>query len=60
MQVTTSLLDETVFRRELAPLETIEDSFPKTILTLDGWRTGITPSGVKIMDMQEWLLESRC
>ena len=59
LQVTTSLLDETVFRRELAPLETIEDSFPKTILTLDGWRTGITPSGVKIMDMQEWLLESR-
>lgn len=55
-QVTTSLLDETVYQRELAPLKKISDSFPKTILTLDGWRTGVTPSGVRIMGIREWLL----
>lgn len=57
-QVTASLLDESVYQRELAPLEAIKDSFPKTILTLDGWRTGVTPSGVRIMGIIEWLLGS--
>ncbi len=57
-QVTASLLDESVYRRELVALEAIKDSFPKTILTLDGWRTGVTPSGVRIMGILEWLLGS--
>ena len=57
-QVTASLLDEAVYQRELTPLEAIKNSFPKTILTLDGWRTGITSSGVRIMGIQEWLLSS--
>ncbi len=56
-QVTTSLLDGAVYQRELAPLEAIKDSFPKTILTLDGWRTGVTPSGVRIIGIREWLLD---
>lgn len=42
--MTASLLDEAVYQRELTPLEAIKNSFPKTILTLDGWRTGITSS----------------
>ena len=56
-QITTSLLDEGVYKREIAPLEAIKDSFPKTILTLDEWRRGVTPSGVKIMGIREWLLD---
>lgn len=56
-QVTASLLDDAVYQRELAPLEAVGDSFPKTILTLDGWRTGIAPSGVRIVGIREWLLE---
>lgn len=57
IQVMASLLDEEVYRRELAPLETVSDAFPKVILTLDNWREGVTESGVRILGLQDWLLE---
>lgn len=58
IQVTASLLDEDVYQRELAPLKTVSDSFPKMILTLDGWREGVTDSGIRIQRLEDWLLAS--
>ena len=56
IQVTTSLIDENVYNRELSPLEAVRDNFPKLILTLDGWREGTTSSGIRIIKLEDWLL----
>ena len=50
------MLDESVYERELAPLRMIPDSFPKTILTLDRFRTGTTEDGIRIVNLIDWLL----
>lgn len=55
-QVTTSLLEESVFTREIEPLRKVNDNFEKTILTLDGWGSGVTEDGITIMKIQDWLL----
>lgn len=57
-QVTQSLIDDGVYQRELAPLERMQDSFPKTVLTLDGFRCGVTSTGIKIVKLTDWLLET--
>lgn len=57
-QVTQSLIDDEVYERELAPLRAARDSFPKTVLTLDGFRTGITKEGIRIIALTDWLLET--
>lgn len=58
VQVTQSLLDDRVYERELAPLRTMPDSFPKIVLTLDSFRTGITREGIRIQGLIDWLLET--
>ena len=58
VQVTQSLLDDSVYERELAPLRMVADSFPKIVLTLDGFRTGITREGIRIQGLIDWLLET--
>ncbi|MDR2592333.1 MAG: ATP-binding protein [Chitinispirillales bacterium] len=54
-QAALSVQSEETLRRELEPLERIDDNFEKTILTL-----GIIPQksykGIKIVDTAEWLL----
>ena len=57
-QVTQSLVADEVYERELAPLRQIGDSFPKTVLTLDGFRSGITKDGIRIARLDDWLLET--
>ena len=57
-QVTQSLIDDKVYKREIAPLLQIPDNFPKTILTLDTYRTGITKEGITIVGITDWLLET--
>ena len=57
-QVTQSLIDEGVYERELAPLRQVPDSFKKTVLTLDGFRCGITKEGINIVKLTDWLLET--
>lgn len=54
IQVTLSVLDESVFRREVTQLEAVADSFPKTILVMDGFRLGYTNSGVRIQNVIDW------
>lgn len=57
VQVTQSVLDEATYVRELAPLEAVNDSFPKLVLVADHWRTGVTSTGVRIRNIVDWLLE---
>lgn len=56
IQVCQSVLDETSFAREVAPLEAIQDSFPKVVLVADRWKTGVTSSGIRIVNVADWLL----
>ena len=55
-QVSLSVLDEKTLRRELKPLELIEDAYPKTLLTLD--RVGVEDhNGINQLNLIDWLLE---
>ena len=56
IQVCQSVLDDTTFSREVAPLEATHDSFPKIVLVADRWKLGTTPSGVCIQNLMDWLL----
>ena len=56
IQVCQSVLDETTFAREVASLEAIQDSFPKVVLVADRWKTGVTSSGIRIVNVADWLL----
>lgn len=57
VQVAQTLLDERVYKREIAPLEGLRDSFPKLVLTLDRYRSGVTNTGVRICNVVDWMLE---
>ena len=55
-QVSLSVLDENTFSREMAPLKSIPDNRPKTLLTLD--RVGLGDyDGIAHMNVIDWLLE---
>ena len=56
-QVSETMLDNSVYDRELAPLRAIQDSFPKMVLTLDRFRTGTTEDGIHIANLIDWLLD---
>lgn len=55
-QVTESMTDEKVRRRELTPLQKINDNYEKIVLSLN---TGIDTSyeGIKSINVIDWLLE---
>lgn len=55
IQVCESLADEATFAREVRPLEAIPDSFPKVVLTLDRYRIGTTETGVRVVNLIDWL-----
>ena len=55
-QVTASLTDETTFNREISPLRSISDNYPKTILTLDRLTLG-NYDGILVKNAIDWLLE---
>lgn len=56
VQVTESMTDESVRRRELAPLQKIKDNYEKIVLSMN---TGMDSSydGIKSLNVIEWLLE---
>ena len=55
-QVALSVLDEGTLSRELAPLRSIQDNYPKTLLTLD--RIGLGDyGGIRHVNIVDWLLE---
>lgn len=56
VQVTESMVSEDVRRRELAPLQKINDNYEKIVLSLD---TGLDASydGIKSLHLINWLIE---
>lgn len=56
IQVSESMIDENVRKRELAPLEKIKDNYEKIVLSLD---TGMDSSydGIKSLNLINWLVE---
>ncbi len=57
-QVCLSMTDESAAKRELSVLKSLNDSFPKTVLTLDPVVKHYDESGITIQSVTEWLLES--
>lgn len=55
-QVAATTLDEDVLRRELAPLQNIQDNYPKFLLTLDDVFATADYGGIKKRNALDWLL----
>lgn len=55
-QVSQTVLDESTLARELAPLQTVRDNHPKTLLTLDTVGLG-DYQGIQHRNILDWLLE---
>lgn len=56
-QVSLSVLDENTLRRELAPLEKLNDNYPKYLLTLDEMLPDESYGGIIRRNALEWLTE---
>jgi len=56
LQVTESMTDEFVLKRELTPFQKINDNYEKIVLSLN---TGMDSSyeGIKSINIVDWLLE---
>lgn len=54
-QVTTSILDQNVFNREITPLMNIQDNYKKVILTYDTIGLG-NYNGIYVVNIIDWLL----
>lgn len=56
-QVAASVINEDTLRRELEPLEKIEDNYPKFLLTLDEIGSGNNHRGIRQLNLLKWFLE---
>ena len=56
-QVTASMVEETTFEREMAPLKAISDNYPKTVITLDRYTLG-NYEGIQVVNAIDWLLDA--
>ena len=57
-QVSETVLDPNTLSRELAPLEAVQDQYPKFLLTLDELNKNANYDGIQQRNVLEWLLES--
>ena len=55
-QVSASVLDEHTLKRELTPLQSIQDNHPKVLLTLDDIGAGSNHEGIQQKNLLEWLV----
>lgn len=55
-QVTASMVEESTFQREMAPLKAVSDNYPKTIITLDRYTPG-NYEGIQVVHAIDWLLD---
>lgn len=55
-QVTASMMEETTFQREMAPVKAVSDNYPKTIITLDRYTPG-NYEGIQVVNAIDWLLD---
>ena len=56
-QVATSLLDAKTLKRELAPLQRVNDAYAKYILTLNAVDTD--ENGIRCLNVIDWLLNEK-
>ena len=56
MQVTASMTEESTFEREMAPLKSIRDNYPKAVITLDSFTLG-NYEGIEVVNAIDWLLQ---
>ncbi len=57
-QVALTALDEQVLTRELRSLQSIDDQYPKYLLTLDQLNKTANYDGIKKMNVIDWLLQA--
>lgn len=55
-QVTASMMEETTFQQEMAPLKAVNDNYLKTIITLDRYIPG-NYKGIQVINAIDWLLD---
>lgn len=55
-QVTASMTEQSTFEREMAPLKSIGDNYPKKVLTLDRFTLG-NYEGIEVTNAIDWLLQ---
>lgn len=55
IQVTTDMVSESTFDREMKPLYAIQDNYEKIVLTLDKLTVG-NYDGIKVVNVIDWLL----
>lgn len=56
VQVSQTVLDKKTKTREFASLETIQDHFPKLLLTLDDFGNETKPNGIRQENLIQWLI----
>lgn len=56
IQVTESMLDESVRKRELTPLQKIRDNYEKIVISQD-LEPGVNYDGIRSVNIMNWLLE---
>lgn len=56
-QVAASVMDENTLKRELAPLDSIPDHYPKVLLTLDRIGQNSNYKGIRQINLIDWLLD---
>ena len=56
-QVSYSVMDDTTLRRELSPLEQLDDNYPKYLLTMDVLYKTDNHNGIEQKNVLDWLLE---
>ena len=59
IQVTLNMTDDRTRQRELAPLQRLQDAFPRLVLTLDWLSEETTAEGIRIMNAIDWLCQSQ-
>jgi len=56
-QVSYSVMEDTTLRRELSPLEKLDDNYPKYLLTMDVLHKKDNHNGIEQKNVLDWLLE---
>ena len=55
IQVTMNMTEEQTRLRELAPLQQLNDAFPRLVLTPDWYSDAVTKEGIRIRNVIDWL-----
>ena len=56
-QVSYTVMEDTTLRRELSPLEQLDDNYPKYLLTMDVLHKTDNHNGIEQKNVLDWLLE---